>query len=78
MGSALNDAPGLHHRNLMRVHHGREPVRDDQCGLVLRDAFTGYRAALDTKRVQRFAIYLLQTGRWLWLIPGTRATAVGC
>ena len=36
--AALDDAPGIHHQNLMRVHHGGQAVGDDQGGLVLRHA----------------------------------------
>ena len=38
MGAALDDTPGLHHKNLMRINHGGQAVRNHQCGLVLRHA----------------------------------------
>ena len=38
MRAALQNAPGVHHQNLVSVHHRRQAVRNHQCGLVLSHA----------------------------------------
>ena len=37
MGSTLDDATFIHHKNLMSVDDSRQTVRNDQRGAVLRD-----------------------------------------
>src|SRR5688572_14145436 len=34
VGTPLDDAPGFHHEDLVRIDHRRQPVRDDQRGLA--------------------------------------------
>ena len=38
MGATLDDAAMVHDRDLVRMHHGGEAVRDQQRGAVLRQA----------------------------------------
>ena len=38
MRAALDDAPGVHHQNLVRIDHGGQAVGDGQRGFVLRHA----------------------------------------
>ena len=38
MAAALDDAAGIHHQDLVGVHHRRQPVRDHQRGAADRDA----------------------------------------
>ena len=39
MRAALDDAAMVHHQDLVSVHDGRQPMRDDQRGPVAGDAF---------------------------------------
>ena len=35
MGASLDNAPGVHHQNLMGIHHSGQTVRNYQRGLIL-------------------------------------------
>jgi len=53
MRTALDDATGVHHQNLMGIDHGGESVRDHQRGLVLRHVLQFCLDGAFVGRVQR-------------------------
>ena len=65
MVAALDDLPGLHHQNLVRIDHRRQAVRDHQGSFVLRHIGQFGLDGAFIGRVQRRGSFIKHQNRWV-------------